>query len=71
MVSTAGLPVSDLDGENPGGFVVMNVEAPLTNPCQILEEDDRGGYFPTLREARAACTRLRTESETTKSLSMR
>ena len=52
---------SDLDGEEAGGFVVMNVDASFTNPCQILEEDG-GGYFPTLRQARAACRGWREES---------
>ncbi len=60
-VRVATYEVSELDGEDPGGFVVVNVEAPLTNPYQILEEDG-GGYFRTLREARAACGRWRTES---------
>lgn len=61
MVSTTGLPVSDLDGEEAGGFVVINVDAPSRNPYQILEEDG-GGYFPTLRQARAACRGWREES---------
>ena len=52
---------SDLDGEEPGGFVVVNVNAPMRNPYQLLEADD-GGYFRTLGEARGACRRLRDES---------
>ena len=52
---------SDLDGEEPGGFVVINVDAPSRIPYQILEED-AGGYFPTLAAARAACLGWREES---------
>ena len=61
MVSPATDSVSDLDGEEAGGFVVVNVDASFISPCQILEEDG-GAYFPTLREARAACRRWRNES---------
>ena len=61
MVNATKYEVSDLDGEDPGGFVVVNLVAPYHNPYQILE-DDRGGYFPTLRDARVACARWRTES---------
>ena len=52
---------SDLDGEEPGGFVVMNLNARMANPYQIVEADG-GGYFPTLEEARATCRRWREES---------
>ena len=52
---------SDLDGQDPGGFVVLNVDAPMQSPYQILE-DDNGGYYRTLQEAREACRRFREES---------
>lgn len=52
---------SDLDGQEPGGFVVINVDAPAPNAFQILENDG-GGYFRTLTEAREACRRSREES---------
>jgi hypothetical protein len=61
MVGVTRLPVSELDGEDPGGFVVVNVEAPFRNPFQVLEESG-GGYLATLSEARTACLRWREES---------
>ncbi len=55
---------SDLDGQDAGGFVVVNVDAPLLNPYQVLEDEENGGaYFRTLKEARAACQRFREEGE--------
>lgn len=54
---------SDLDGENPGGFVVVNVDARMRNPHQVLEEENEGGYFRTLMEAREACQRFRQEGD--------
>ena len=59
-VSTPYYAQSDLDGEEAGGFIVMNVNARSHDPYQVLEEDG-GGYFRTLEEARAACVRWRTE----------
>lgn len=61
MVSPATDSVSDLDGEEAGGFVVVNVDASFVSPCQIIDEDG-GGYFPTLAAARAACRGWREES---------
>ena len=61
MVSPVTFSASDLDGEEPGGFVVVNVDAPLPSPYQILE-DDNGGYYRTLQEAREAGRRFRAES---------
>ena len=52
---------SDLDGQSPGGYVVMNVDAPMASPYQLLEGES-GGYFATLQEAREACQRFRQES---------
>ncbi len=60
MVSPATDSVSDLDGEEAGGFVVINLNARMANPFQVLEEDG-GGYFATLEEARSACRRWREE----------
>jgi hypothetical protein len=55
---------SDLDGEDPGGFVVVNVDARARNPYQVLEDDENGSaYFQTLAEARAACEQARAESD--------
>lgn len=54
---------SDLDGEEPGGFVVVNVNAPTRNPYQVLEDDKGDTYFRTLEEARDACERFREEGE--------
>ena len=57
MVTEQGYKVSDLDGEQAGGFVVLNVGGRY----QICD-DDGSGYFATLADARAACLRLRRES---------
>lgn len=54
---------SDLDGQEPGGFVVVNVDSPTRNPYQVLEYDENGGYFRTLPEAREACERFREEGD--------
>ena len=54
---------SDLDGQEPGGFVLVNVDSPTRNPYQILEDDENGGYFRTLRGAREACKRFREEGD--------
>ena len=55
---------SELDGEEPGGFVVANVHARTRNPCQILEDERNGSaYFRTLMEAREACRRFRAEGD--------
>ncbi len=55
---------SELDGEEPGGYVVVNVDARTTNPYQVLEDDENGSaYFSTLREAREACKRSRVEGD--------
>ncbi len=51
---------SDLDGQDPGGFVVVNVDARTRNPQQVLEDERNGGaYFRTLKQAQAACKRFR------------
>lgn len=61
-MATVSIPYSpsDLDGEGPGGFVVLNLNAPMANPYQILEGGG-GGYFSSLDEARNACRRWRDE----------
>ncbi len=61
MVQQVRYVESDLDGQDPGGFVVLNVSALMRRPYQILE-DETGGYYPTLQEAREACRRFREES---------
>ncbi len=61
MVQEVSYVESDLDGQDPGGFVVLNVSAPMRSPYQILE-DETGGYYPTLQEAREVCRRFREES---------
>ena len=61
MVGEASYVQSDLDGQDPGGFVVLNVGAPVPNPYQILE-DASGAYFSSLQEARETCQRFRAES---------
>ncbi|MGB2694388.1 MAG: hypothetical protein WBD55_04275 [Dehalococcoidia bacterium] len=61
MTSPAIYAPSELDGEEAGGFVVVNLEAPLNNPYQVLEGDD-GGCYATLEEARQACQHFREES---------
>ena len=53
---------SDLDGLDPGGFIVLNVNAPMRNPYQVVEDEDGNAYFSTLDDARALCRRLRRES---------
>ncbi len=51
---------SDLDGDKPGGFVVVNVDARTRNACQVLEDERNGSaYFGTLKHARVACKRFR------------
>ena len=52
---------SDLDGQEPGGFVVVNVDSSSRNPYQVLEDGESGAYFRTLTEAREACQRFREE----------
>jgi hypothetical protein len=52
----------DLDGEDSGGFIVLNVGAPLPNPYVVCEDADSNSYFHTLEEARAVCANLRRES---------
>ena len=42
--------------------MVLNVDAPMPSPYQVLEGIGAGGYYPTLQEARAACRRFREES---------
>ncbi len=61
MTSTRTLYLeSGLDGDAPGGFVVVNVDARTRNPCQVLEDERNGSaYFRTLKDARAACKRFR------------
>ena len=55
---------SDLDGQDAGGFVVVNVDARTRNPCQVLENEENGSaYFRTLMEAREACQRFREEGD--------
>ncbi len=55
---------SDLDGQEPGGFVVVNVDARTRNPYQVLEDDEHGSaYFRTLQDARVACERFRVEGD--------
>lgn len=61
MVQQITYAESDLDGQDTGGFVVLNVNSPMRNPCQVLE-GETGGYYPTLQEAREACERFREES---------
>ncbi len=61
MVQQSTYVESDLDGEDPGGFVVLNVNSPMRNPCQVLE-GETGSYYPMLQEAREACERFREES---------
>ena len=65
MVTSQSLYLqSDLDGEDPGGFVVVNVDARTRNPYQVLEDGDNGSaYFRTLAEARAACQQFREEGD--------
>jgi hypothetical protein len=53
---------SSLDGTEPGGFIVLNVNAPMLNPYQVVEDDAGNAYFPTLQGARALCRRLRREA---------
>ena len=62
MVAQPGYLESDLDGEEPGGFVVVNVDAVSSPPYQLLEAAGEG-YFPTLSEARQACERFREEGD--------
>ena len=51
---------SDLDGQDPGGFVVVNVDARTRNPFQVLEDERNGSaYYRTLKHARSACKRVR------------
>jgi hypothetical protein len=51
---------SDLDGQDPGGFVVVNVDARTRFPYQVLEDEVHGSaYYRTLREARRACKQFR------------
>ena len=40
---------------------MLNVDAPMPNPYQVLE-DENGGCYSTLQEAREACRRFREES---------
>lgn len=55
---------SELDGGDPGGFVVVNVDARMPNAYQVLEDEENGSaYFETLMQARKACQRLRREGE--------
>ena len=61
MVQQAAYVETDLEGQDPGGFVVLNVDAPMVNPYQVLD-DDHGAYFRTLEAAREACQRFREES---------
>lgn len=61
MVAGQDYVASELDGEEAGGFVVLNVAGPGPRPNQICE-DDGSAYFSTLAEARRACRRLRRES---------
>lgn len=61
MVQQITYAESGLDGQDPGGFVVLNVNSPMRNPCQVLE-GETGGYYLTLQEAREACERFREES---------
>lgn len=65
MVISQGLYLhSDLDGEEAGGFVVVNVDAKARNPYQVLEDEGNGSaYYRTLAEARETCTRFRQEGE--------
>jgi hypothetical protein len=53
---------SSLDGTEPGGFIVLNVNAPMLNPYQVVEDEDGNAYFAALDEARALCRRLRREA---------
>ena len=60
MVQQVTYAESDLDGQESGGFVVVNVDARTRNPYQVLEDEENGSaYFRTLIEARRACQRLR------------
>lgn len=52
---------SDLDGLDPGGFMVLNVNAPMRNPHQVVEDEEGNAYFCSLDDARALCRRLRRE----------
>jgi hypothetical protein len=54
---------SSLDGTEPGGFIVLNVDGPMPNPYQVIEDEDGNGYFFTLQGARALCRRLRRQAE--------
>ena len=54
---------SDVDGTEAGGYVVVNVDAPMGVPCQVLEDASGNTYFRTLTEARSVCRRLRRENE--------
>lgn len=53
---------SPLDGTEWGGFVVMNVDARMRNPYQILEDEEGETYYPSLARARDVCARLRREN---------
>jgi hypothetical protein len=47
----------------PGGFIVLNVNAPMPSPYQVVEDEDGNAYFTTLEDARAVCRRLRREAK--------
>ncbi len=61
MVQATAYVDSYLDGQDSGGFILMNVDSPMQSAYQVLD-DEQGGYYQTLDEARAACRRLRNES---------
>jgi hypothetical protein len=62
MARPATYRPSSLDGTEPGGFIVLNVNAPMLNPYQVVEDEDGNAYSATLDEARALCRRLRREA---------
>lgn len=61
MLTQDRLLESDLDGQEAGGFVLLNLDPPTPRPYQVLDENE-GGYYRTLAEAREACQRVRQET---------
>ncbi len=53
---------SRLDGTDSGGYVIMNVDAPMKAPNQIVEDDEGNTYFDSLEDARRRCAKLRREN---------